>query len=258
MRTTLFCLFLFLSPFVLYAETSSVSTLKYTVINTHPHDVRDFTQGLFLEGNRVFQSTGGYGHSALIERDLISGKIVQRRFLEPAYFGEGLTLMGDRVLQLTWQSGLGFIYDRRFRRIGEFRYRGEGWGLTHDGRQLILSDGTSSLRFLDATTFVESAPVIVKERGVPVTNINELEYARGKVWANLWRQSRVIVIDPRSGEVRATLDLSALLTRFNKPSTWNAEEDVLNGIAHDPASDHFFVTGKRWPVLYELAVSPLP
>lgn len=258
MRSTFFWLVLFLAPSFLHAANRTATALQYTIVATHPHDVRDFTQGLILEGKSVFQSTGGYGRSALIESDLKSGKSARRRVLDAKYFGEGLTLFGDRLLQLTWQSGIGLIYDRHFRQLGTFRYRGEGWGLTHDGRRLILSDGSSSLRFLEATTFSESGFVSVRESGRPVTHINELEFARGLVWANLWRQTRVIAIDSASGDVRATLDLSALPDRFKKPKGWNPQEDVLNGIAYDAASDHFFVTGKRWPALYELSVSAIP
>lgn len=258
MRPSRFWLVLFLTPLLSHAESRSVAALDYSIVATHPHDRNDFTQGLILEGNRVLQSTGGYGRSKLIERELTTGAVVRQRALDTKYFGEGLTLMGGRLLQLTWQSGIGFIYDRQFRQIGHFRYRGEGWGLTHDGRRLILSDGTASLRFLHATTFAELSSLTVREAGTAVSQINELEYARGLVWANLWQQSRVIAIDPRSGDVRATLDLSALLDRFPKPKNWNAQENVLNGIAHDPVRDHFFVTGKRWPVLYEVTVSPLP
>lgn len=258
MRSTLASLVLFFAPLLLHAESRPTIALKYDVVATHPHDIRDFTQGLFLEGDRVLQSTGGYGRSALIESDLKTGKIIRRHALDRKYFGEGLTVIADRVLQLTWRSNLGFIYDRRFKRIGEFRYRGEGWGLTHDGQRLILSDGSSSLRFLDARTFLESGTVTVRDNGAPVTQINELEFARGLVWANLWHQSHIVAIAPHSGEVRATLDLSDLLKRFKKPKGWDAQEDVLNGIAYDPVRDHFFVTGKRWPVLYEIRVSPAP
>lgn len=258
MRPSSFWLVLFLAPALSHAESRSGATLNYSVVAMHPHDRNDFTQGLILEGNRVLQSTGGYGRSRLIESDLKSGNVVRQRTLAKEYFGEGLTLMGNRLLQLTWQSGVGFIYDRQFRELGHFRYRGEGWGLTHDGRRLILSDGTSSLRFLDATTFTELGSLTVREAGTAVSRINELEYARGLIWANLWQQTRVIAIDPRSGDVRATLDLSALLERFPKPRNWNAEENVLNGIAYDPSHDRFFVTGKRWPVLYELTVSAVP
>lgn len=258
MRSTLVFLVSFLAPLLSHAESRPIVALKYSVVAAYPHDIRDFTQGLFLEGNHVLKSTGGYGRSTLIESDLKTGKRLQQLALDPKYFGEGLTVIGGRILQLTWQSNLGFIYNRRFQRIGEFRYRGEGWGLTHDGRRLILSDGTSSLRFLDPETFSESGSVRVHEAGAPLTQINELEYARGLVWANLWHQSRIVAIDADSGEVRATLDLSGLLKRFKKPKGWDAQEDVLNGIAYNPATDRFFVTGKRWPNLFELRVATLP
>mgnify|MGYP001598223726 CR=1 FL=1 len=234
----------------------AITELRYEVIAQHPHDVRDFTQGLLLLNGRLLESVGHYGRSALVEKDLRSGKVLRRVSLEGQYFGEGITAFKDRIYQLSWLNGIGFIYDTALRPQKQFTYSGEGWGLTHDGKRLILSDGSSTLRFLDPITLQESGRTHVHDHGNPVPLLNELEFARKRIWANVWHSDRVAAINPDSGAVEAWLDLSGLRQRFEKPAGWDEREHVLNGIAYDPRSNRFLVTGKCWPILFEILVSP--
>jgi glutaminyl-peptide cyclotransferase len=226
-----------------------VPEYTYEVVNVYPHDPHAFTQGLVYDNGQLYESTGEYGQSSLRLVELQTGKIIRRRDLEDRYFAEGLALLNGRLFQLTWQDGKGFIYDRdTFAPQGEFNYAGEGWGLTHDGGSLILSDGTYQLRFLDPTTFQVQRTVSVYERGEPLDNLNELEYVNGEIFANVWQQDRVVRIDPQSGRLTGVVDFSGLLPAGDRlPDT-----DVLNGIAYDPAQDRLFVTGKNWPKLFEV------
>lgn len=226
----------------------------YKIIAEHPHDVRDSTQGLLLIEDRLIESTGLYGRSALIEKNWRTGKTLRRTALADKYFGEGIARLGDHIFQLTWQHGIGFIYNLALQPQQQFRYAGEGWGLTSDGSQLILSDGSARLRFFDPKNFAETASVVVRDQGRAVDSLNELEYARKRILANVWHSDRVAVIEPRGGAVEAWLDFSALRERFKKPAGWDASEHVLNGIAYDPRSGHFLVTGKCWPTLFEIAI----
>lgn len=197
----------------------------------------------------LYESTGLNGQSSLREVELETGAVVRRRDVPPQYFAEGLALFEDRLIQLTWQSRRGFVYDRRsFEPLGEFAYEGEGWGLTHDGRFLILSDGTDTLRFLDPVTFETVRTVAVAADGRPVARLNELEYICGEVYANVWQTDRIARIDPETGRVLGWLDLGGLLP----PEDRAARVDVLNGIAYDPATGRLFVTGKWWPRLFEI------
>lgn len=239
-------------------ESSRDAVLKYEIVATHPHDVASFTQGLlFLEGKLV-ESTGGYGRSELTLRDVASGAPRQRHALTPAQFGEGVATDGRRLVQLTWQSGVALVYDLALKPAGRFDYRGEGWGLTYDGSQWLMSDGTSRITRRGRDTFAPNGSFEVRYRNRPVSALNELEFARGYLYANVWHSDRVAVIDAASGTVEAWLDLSALKQGFVKPPGWKADEHVLNGIAFDPGSGHFFVTGKCWPVLFELRVKDAP
>lgn len=229
--------------------------LKFKVIAEHPHDIRDFTQGLTLVGDRLLESTGQYGYSALIEKDLRTGKPRRRVAIDARYFGEGIAWLMGRIYQLTWQNGIGIVYDAALRPLRQFTYNGEGWGLTSDGAQLILSNGSSRLRFFSPESLAEEGHLIVRDQQQEVSQLNELEYARGKIWANLWHSDRIAVIDPRSGQVNAWLDLATLRQRFVKPVGWDESDHVLNGIAYDTRSDRFLVTGKCWPKLFEISVS---
>jgi len=226
----------------------------YHVVNEYPHDPHAFTQGLVFDDGYLYEGTGIRGKSSLRRVDLATGKVLQIHELGDTYFGEGIAIFGeDRIAQLTWTAGKGFVYDKEsFDLLGDFEYETEGWGLTCDGDRLIMSDGTAILRSLDPTTFQEVSAVEVRDPDGPVTLLNELEYVNGKVYANVWFSDRVAIIDPSTGEVSGWIDLQGLL------SPEEAEEaNVLNGIAYDAAADRLFVTGKRWPKLFEIRVVPL-
>lgn len=227
----------------------AVPTDSFEVINSWPHDPAAFTQGLIYHHGTLFESTGLYGASSLREVELETGAVLRRVAVPQQYFAEGLTIFGDRIVQLTWQSQQGFVYDLQSLGLrGGFSYSGEGWGLTHDGQLLIMSDGTHQLRFLDPATFAVVRSVGVYDDGRPLTNLNELEYIRGEVYANIWQTDRIARIDPQSGRILGWIDLSGLLPATDR----SASVDVLNGIAYDEATDRLFVTGKRWPKLFEI------
>jgi glutamine cyclotransferase len=220
----------------------------YTVVKTYPHDRDAFTQGLqYLDGG-LFEGTGLRGRSSIRRVALETGHVLQRRDIPEPYFGEGITIWKSDLYQLTWQSGVAFVYDRAtFAPKRQFRYVGEGWGLTHDGTNLIMSDGTPELRFLDPATFAERRRVRVMAGTRPVDNLNELEFVKGEVLANVWQTDNIVRIEPKSGRVLGWIDLSGLLTPGER-----AAAEVLNGIAYDAAGDRLFVTGKLWPKLFEI------
>lgn len=221
------------------------------VTATYPHDAGAFTQGLFFHDGRLFESTGRHGESGVREVDLGTGKVKREVRLPAQYFGEGSTGWGDTIVSLTWKHGKGFRWDREsFRKLGEFRYEGEGWGLTQDGESLILSDGSSELRFLDPATMAERRRIRVTWAGRPVWELNELEFVRGEILANVWRSDLIVRIDPVTGAVRGAIDLGAVTASVAVAD----EEAVLNGIAYDAKAGKLYVTGKRWPQLFEIAL----
>ena len=225
----------------------------YAVVNTYPHDTGAFTQGLVLTDEGLFAGTGLHGASTLRRVALETGAVLQQTALDASYFGEGITVLGERVYQLTWQENTGFVYDRdSFTQTGTFTYEGEGWGLTHDGQRLIMSDGTAWLRFLDPDTLAETGRIEVRSDGSPVTRLNELEYIEGRVFANVWRTDYIVIIDPETGDVVSWVDLAGLLPDEDR----TVQTDVLNGIAYDAEAGRIFVTGKRWPKLFEIALVP--
>jgi glutaminyl-peptide cyclotransferase len=229
--------------------------LPFHIVAEYPHDTRAFTEGLVLDGQgRLIESEGRYGGSSLVLWDIHAGRVLKRVTLEPRYFGEGTTIVGDHIVQLTWREGTGFTYDLDLKPLGRFGFTGEGWGLTYDGRRLIQSDGSSNLYFLDPQTYKDAGHLTVQDGGQPVYKLNELEYVDGKVYANVWHSNRIAVIDLGSGAVLNWIDLSALKDSFAKPADWDPDDDVLNGIAYDPHSKHFYVTGKCWPKLFEIAI----
>ena len=229
-----------------------VPRLGYTVVARYPHDPRAFTQGLVFQQGALYEGTGLRGRSTLREVDLKTGRPRRQRRLDPTLFGEGITALGGRIYQVTWQAHRGFVYDRAtFTPEAEFTYAGEGWGLTHDGARLILSDGTATLRVLDPKTFAEVGRIDVRAGGRPVERLNELEWVRGEILANVWQTPYIVRISPTTGAVTGVLDLSDLLPPSDRPGT-----DVLNGIAYDAAGDRLFVTGKLWPTLFEIALTP--
>ena len=222
----------------------------YQVVRVYPHDRQAFTQGLVFADGFLYEGTGLNGQSSIRKVQLENGAVMQIQKLEERYFGEGIALVGDSIVQLTWQGGVGFVYDRTtFQRSRTFRYTGEGWGLAYDGTRLIMSDGTAFLRFLDPKTLKETGRVQVTDGGRPVPQINELEVVKGEVYANVWQSDRIARIDPKSGQVRGWIDLKGILDPKDA-----AGVDVMNGIAYDAAGDRLFVTGKLWPKLFEIRV----
>lgn len=228
--------------------------MTYEVVNTYPHDPEAFTQGLVYHEGYLYESTGLYGQSSLRKVVLATGQVLQQADLPPNYYGEGLALWEDTLLQLTWLEETGFIYALEdFALLERFSYPTEGWGLTHDGERLIMSDGSTWLFFLDPGTFEITGQVQVTDQGEPVDRINELEYIQGEVFANIWLTDDIVRIDPTTGEVLGWIDLAGILPEsLRKPDT-----DVLNGIAYDPVGNRLFVTGKNWPALYEIRLVPI-
>lgn len=226
---------------------------RYQVVHVFPHDAGAFTQGLVYVDGHLYESTGRHGRSSLRMSDLQTGQVLQHHELPVEYFGEGLTNWGDTLVQLTWKAGTAFVYDRfSFAPRRTLHYPWEGWGLTQDGKNLILSDGSSVLHFLDPRTFREVRRIsVVDDRGQPLVNLNELEYVRGQIYANLWQTDWIVRISPRTGKVLGWIDLSGLMDKgqFTDPDA------VLNGIAYDPKSDLFFVTGKLWPKLFVIKLN---
>jgi len=225
---------------------------SYRVLAVYPHDKDAFTQGLVYYQGDFYESTGLRGRSSVRRVDLETGEVLQIRELDDAYFGEGLTLRNHRLYQLTWQSHVGFIYDRAsFDLLDTFRYDTEGWGLTHNGQELIMSDGTPNLYFLDPDTLELLRKVWVEDENGPVWRLNELEYIDGEVYANVWQTDRIARIDPDTGRVTAWIDLTGLL-----PPEDRAAANVLNGIAWDEQGGRLFVTGKLWPKLFQIELIP--
>jgi len=223
----------------------------YEVVAGYPHDPSAFLQGLVWHDGGFYESTGLNGQSTLRRVAFPSGDVTQRVPLSSQYFGEGLAMVGERLYQLTWQSRRGFIYDRAtFEQVGTFAYDTEGWGLAYDGASLILSDGSDVLTYFDPASFQITRTLAVTLDGRPLRELNELEWIRGEVWANVWHTDMIVRIDPATGQVTGVLDLTGLLPRELR----TGGEDVLNGIAYDPDGDRVFVSGKRWPLLFELRV----
>ena len=225
------------------------SSMTYEVIQAYPHDPQAFTQGLIYENGILYESTGLYGRSSLRQVDLETGEVLEQMDLDAEYFAEGLTDWEDTLVQLTWREQVGFVYSKDdFTQIDTFDYPTEGWGLTQDGERLIMSDGTSTLFFLDPETYAVTGKVTVTDQGKEIVNINELEWVWGEIFANIWQTDDIIRIDPETGEVLGWIDLSGLLPEEDR----TAQTDVLNGIAFDPSGNRLFVTGKLWPKLYEI------
>lgn len=234
------------------APSTPAPHASYRVVNIYPHDRTAFTQGLEFHEGVLFEGTGLNGRSSIRKVKLETGEVLQQRAVPAAYFGEGITVWGDNLIELTWRSEIAFVYDRlSFTPKFTFRYRGEGWGLTHDGRSLIMSDGTSALRFLDPATFEQRRKLYVTDAGAPVASLNELEFVKGEIYANVWQTERIARISPETGSVLGWIDLHGLLAPADA-----AGVDVMNGIAYDEARDRLFVTGKLWPKLFEITIVP--
>jgi glutamine cyclotransferase len=226
-----------------------VPVYSYGIVNTYPHDRDAFTEGLVFDDGFLYEGAGLWGNSTLRRVELETGDILQIRELSDQFFGEGITIYGDEIVQLTWQSHIGFVYDKNsFELLQEFSYSTEGWGITHDGTRLIMSDGTSTLHFLDPQTFEEVGHVEVSDNNGPVTRLNELEYVQGEIYANVWQTDRIAIIAPDTGRVTGWIDLAGLLSAEDR----SEPVDVLNGIAYDAETGRLFVTGKLWPKLFEI------
>jgi glutamine cyclotransferase len=225
---------------------------SYRIIHAYPHDPDAFTQGLVYVDGHLYESTGRNGKSSIRMVNLSTGQVLQHYDLPPEYFGEGLTDWDGNLVQLTWKNGVGFTYDRfSFTLKRRFHYEGEGWGLTHDDKQLIVSDGTSVLRFLDPQSLAVTKRIsVTDETGRPFNNINELEYVHGEIYANVWHTDQIVRISPATGKVLGRIDLSGLIKEKELPDS----EAVLNGIAYDAKEDRLFVTGKLWPKLFEIRI----
>lgn len=236
-----------------HACAASAPVGGYAVVKAYPHDANAFTEGLFYRDGFMFESTGLKDRSFIRKWNLETGFSEQERLLDSRYFGEGIVDWGKRLYELTWTDEIGFVYDiDTFEKVGEFSYPGEGWALTRDDKRLIMSDGTSFIRFLDPETLKETGRIEVTDHGVPVRNLNELEYVKGELLANVWQTTRIARINPTTGEVIAWVELAGLLKEAGVTGT---RDDVLNGIAYDAAKDRLFVTGKLWPKLFEIKLT---
>lgn len=255
---SLSCLVLLAAVFVSAAALNAqdkAPTYGYRIVHAYPHDPKAFTQGLIYLNGYLYESTGLEGQSTLRKVDLQTGKVSQRYDLAPDIFGEGLTNWKNTLVQLTWKKQTGFVYDRAtFHLLRTFHYTGEGWGLTQDGTNIIMSDGSSSLRFWNPQNFKEVKRIAVTDGGVEVHDLNELEYIHGQIYANVWQTDLIAIISPQSGHVTAWIDLTGL-----RPASTKADSNaVLNGIAFDAAHNRLFVTGKLWPKIFEIKLVRKP
>lgn len=230
-------------------RNSASPVYDYQIINSYPHDPEAFTQGLIFDGGFLYESTGKRGRSTLRRVELETGNILQKYSLPTRYFGEGLALWKDKLIQLTWQGGVGFVYDNKtFDFLYKFFYSTEGWGLTHDNHRLIMSDGSSTLSFLNAETFQQVKQIQVHDNNKFISNLNELEYIKGEIYANIWLTNYIARISPETGQVKGWINLEGLLGEGVSASS----AGVLNGIAYDDQQERLFVTGKYWPKLFEI------
>jgi glutaminyl-peptide cyclotransferase len=225
----------------------------YRVIKSYPHDRTAFTQGLEYRDGFLYEGTGKVGNSSLRKVDLATGRVLQKYDLPQPYFGEGITVVNQQILELTWHSQSGFIYDKAsFRVLRSFNYPGEGWGLPNDGKQIYRSDGSAQIRVWDPATLKEVRRITVKDGATPISELNELEWVKGEVYANVWQTDRIARISPADGKVLGWIDLSGILPKSERTDP----DAVLNGIAYDAAGDRLFVTGKLWPKIFEIKLVP--
>ena len=234
-----------------YSQQKAVKTWSYKVEEALPHDVSSYTQGLFFYKGQLYESAGQYGESSFRKVDLATGKVLQRTDFPRQYFIEGSCVFKDRLYILTWRENVCFVYDiNTMKKLGEARYQGEGWGLTTDGRSLIMSDGSSTLRFRDPETFAEQRSVSVTLNGKKVNYLNELEYIKGEIWANVYTSNLIVRIDPSSGVVKSVINCTGLLPK----NLYKRDTDVLNGIAYNEKDDALYLTGKYWPRMYRISL----
>ncbi len=235
------------------AILAAAPVFTYRIVRDYPHDPNAFTQGLEYRDGFLYEGTGLNGRSSLRKERLETGQVLEQTNLSPEYFGEGITVLGAEIFQLTWQAHTGFVYGRTsFHVERRFSYPGEGWGLTNDGRQIYMSDGTAAIRVLDPHTLAEKRRIQVRDGGAPVNELNELEWVEGEILANVWQTDRIARISPATGQVAGWIDCSGML-----PSVFRSTTDaVLNGIAYDARTKRLFVTGKLWPRLYQIQIVP--
>jgi glutamine cyclotransferase len=237
-----------------FVETDSIPVLGYQIVNTYPHSSLAFTQGLVYDEGVLYEGTGLYGRSTLRRVDLETGRVLEQTHLVSTLFGEGVALWKDRIIQLTWQSGRGLVYGKEnLTEIGNFSYPTEGWGITSDNKSLIMSDGTDILHILDPESFAEKGRIKVTANGTPLKGLNELEYIKGQIYANVWPTNWIVIISPESGEVKGKINMKGIL---QERDIQGSIVDVLNGIAYDALEDRLFVTGKLWPKLFEIKLVP--
>jgi glutaminyl-peptide cyclotransferase len=236
------------------ASDAKVRVYGYKVVHTYPHDPDAFTEGLFYLNGYLYESTGLEGHSSIRKVRLETGEVVEKHDLPPEFFGEGIINWKDNLYQLTYKSEVGFVWDvATFAEKRRFEYPGEGWALTTDGKRIIVDDGTAELRFWNPDTLAEMGRLTVTEDGQPLKNINELEWVKGEIFANVWMTDRIVRIDPSTGQVKSWIDMTGLLSDADRMTS---QVDVLNGIAYDSQGDRLFVTGKKWPKLFEIQLVP--
>ena len=236
------------------AAHAAVPVYGYEIVNTYPHDTQAFTEGLFYLNGYLYESTGLERKSSIRKVKLETGEVLQKVDVPPQYFGEGIVNWKRHLISLTWKTQVGFVYDLATLKVQRrFSYQGEGWALTQDGKRLIMSDGTPELRFLDPETLAQTGRITVTYEGTPVRQVNELEWVKGRIYANVWETNMMIIIEPATGNITGVVNLSGLLGAANRPP---GPDSVLNGIAYDSAHDRLFVTGKNWPKLFEIRVLP--
>jgi glutamine cyclotransferase len=235
-------------------EADAIPIFGYQIVNVYPHSSAAFTQGLVYNKGVLYEGTGLYRRSTLRRVDLKTGRVLEQIPLERNLFGEGVALWKDRIIQLTWQSGLGLVYSKEnLTGIGNFSYQTEGWGITSDNKSLIMSDGTDILHILDPETFAKTGQIMVTVNGIPLKGLNELEYIKGQIYANIWPTNWIAIISPETGEVKGKINLQGIL---QEKGTEGHKLGVLNGIAYDEREDRLFVTGKLWPKLFEIKLVP--
>jgi glutaminyl-peptide cyclotransferase len=233
---------------------AAVPVYGYEIVNTYPHDTQAFTEGLFYLNGYLYESTGLERKSSIRKVKLETGEVLQKVDVPPQYFGEGIVNWKRHLISLTWKTQVGFVYDLATLKVQRrFSYQGEGWALTQDGKRLIMSDGTPELRFLDPETLAQTGRITVTYEGTPVRQVNELEWVKGRIYANVWETNMMIIIEPATGNITGVVDLSGLLGTADRPP---GPDSVLNGIAYDSVHDRLFVTGKNWPKLFEIRVLP--
>ncbi|HEY9167949.1 MAG TPA: glutaminyl-peptide cyclotransferase [Lutibacter sp.] len=240
---------------VYFLADSAPKIYTYKIINTYPHDKGAYTQGLEYFNGFLYEGTGKKGSSSIRKVELKTGKILQQKDLDPQYFGEGITIFNNKLYQLTWQGGVGFVYDlNTFEQEKSFKYTKsrEGWGLTHNGEKLIKTDGTEYIWFLNPETLVEESYIEVYTNERKVEKLNELEYVNGLIYANIWQQNTILIVNPENGKVEGVANLNSLKTIIKKEQKLDDDDEVLNGIAFDKENNRLFVTGKHWSKLYEI------